>query len=370
MKRFESPAKNPGMYAETMDFSVHRVALFLFILMVMIDQVWSLPEPFDLKFGSDEAGDQWVEKNDDTCPRFDLNGPLHYDNVTIESFEACEDYEVRLIQAGGVVSSLIYLAEMDGDTLDTVLDRMCLTSAYYETSGYNQDYICEWYLEYDTGSDEYYPTVTDYADYYVYDPFQFEKAYEWDSISFLRKNVDIYFDDQMTMILTGADTKYVNLVGNLFVRNISSQQDRDIINARIGNDFSVDFGFVVTFYKARKYNHMIGHSNSLQFIVACDDKNTSEITDNKCYSMTQYQQLDYDEDYSGELEASFNLDEGLKPTKCFFLIKAQQLPRKISTRVRKLGLFSHKKALSFYHKCRSSKYISSRQKCLALSTRK
>ena len=295
-----------------MDRSTHSNYWPVLILLTIFDNGWSLKEPFDLKFGPD-AGDKWMEKFDDYCSvSSDLNGPLRYDNKTITQLQTCSNVALKLIDDEGS-EHRIYIAKFDGDLQDRFLDRMCLTPSYYDEYDY-QDYICNWYLNYDAGSVAYEPQVADYATEVFPLIFEMEKAYEWDYIEFLRKNVDIYFDDLMTIVHTGADSKYVNLVNNVFSRNILRQEDKDIINSRIGQDFSAESGFVVSFYKIKDYDYFVTYHISVQFVLASDDRNTAEVTDNKCYTMTQFQKLNPNFEDDSEIEASFDLGSGRETT--------------------------------------------------------
>ena len=289
-------------------FVVHKMGLLVFVLWTTFGGGWSLEEPFDLEFGPD-VGDKFQDKADGcTSDLMGLEGPLRYDNYTIVGVKACPNVYIDLVDDAGDTHN-IEIADIDGDTEDTILDRMCMPSVD------DDDNICEWYLQYDSTSDAYEADFSDYVTGKHAIIFTYEKAHEWDYISFLRKNVDIYFDDQWTTVLGGADTKYVNLVDNIFVRNISSQHDLDIINSRIGQDFSADYGAVMTFYKVKDYSFLLNYQISAQVVIACDQaqnttNQTVHVTDNKCYMMTQYRDVNYMVEDGSSAEASFALDSG------------------------------------------------------------
>ena len=106
-----------------------------------------------------------------------------------------------------------------------------------------------------------------------------------------QEEFDVTFDDEESKILFGVNTtKYVNLAGNMFKREITSSQDLDIVNQLINTklpSFHAISGYVVTWYKIgyRSYYYYYDQDfNSFQSIIACGD-NKDCVVINDYYEM-------------------------------------------------------------------------------------
>ena len=62
-----------------------------------------------------------------------------------------------------------------------------------------------------------------------------------------RPEFSVGFDDELTYFLIGPETKYINMAGNVFYRDMIGD-DFVYMNNLIGENVDTDFGFVVTFY--------------------------------------------------------------------------------------------------------------------------
>ena len=106
-----------------------------------------------------------------------------------------------------------------------------------------------------------------------------------------QEEFDITFDDEESKILFGVNTtKYVNLAGNMFKREITNAQDLEKINQLINTElpsFHATSGYVVTWYKVgyRSYYYYDDQEfNSFQSIIACGD-NKDCVVINDYYEM-------------------------------------------------------------------------------------
>ena len=287
---------DPGLI---LDFSLgtYKMAVAIILLVAMNGgEVSCVKEPFDLEFGL-KAGDNFTAKGDSpTSSRQFLNGSFLWGNKTVDYIQTNSNLEVYLMNAAGVKVGTIDVADFDGDSQDYLYDAMCLQ---YSASFTGIEDICDYVLY---GDSDYVDGDMDYHDYVIGTHYFYTQVMvkEWDTMKFPMSLVDIYWDDLITEVVMGPDTKYPNLANNIFVRTTLSQRDKEVLSARIGGDFSVDSGFVVTIYKVADYEMFNTFHNNIQFAVACDEKNTTDVRDNECYTMTQYAVMQ-------TLEADFEL---------------------------------------------------------------
>ena len=167
-----------------------------------------------------------------------MNGPLMWGQAEVAYFKTEMDIELFLYDQSGNQIGEIEVAYFDGETRDNLLDKMCLQ---YDDYYANIESICDYMLDPNNPAEDYvrgFVRSTDSALRSVV--YKIELLYEWNDLSFSKSSLDVYFDDLLTQVLTGPDTKYVNLANNVYVRNLTRSKDLEVVNNRIGGDFKAD----------------------------------------------------------------------------------------------------------------------------------
>ena len=296
---------------QTRNCSLRSAGPRLLVLMLIAAHnlhVSCVKEPFDLDFGPD-AGDQFTWKGDGTRSEpIYINGPLMWGQAEVAYFKTESDIELFLYDQSGNQIGEIEVAYFDGKTQDNLLDKMCLQ---YDDYYANIESICDYMLDPNNPAEDYvrgFVRSTDSALRSVV--YKIELLYEWNDLSFSKSSLGVYFDDLLTQVLTGPDTKYVNLANNVYVRNLTRSKDLEVVNNRIGGDFKADFGFVVTWYKIMDDDAETMFFSNVQLVVACDQKNTTDVQDNECYSMAEYDQLN---PWEEEMDGFFYFSSYMEP---------------------------------------------------------
>ena len=217
-------------------------------------------EPFLLKFGPD-ANDRFLRQITYRCSHAEtLSKTFMFGMYEVEEVHVCED---GLVSFKRVHTTAYWLWR---GYYDEAVISPLIYDRYHSSANFF-DYTC---LLLDN-------TVYQEENYFNDACFQMATRNSYDPIEF-----DVTIDDEESKNIFGVNTtKYVNLAGNLFKREITSAQDLDIVNQLINTklpSFHATSGYVVTWYK-------IGYSdgqdfNSFQSVIACgDNKNCVVIND-------------------------------------------------------------------------------------------
>ena len=226
-------------------------------------------EPFLLKFGremNDEISVSWNCYFAGTLQR-----PLTFGSFHVDYFHVCPSGIISL--KNPYESS--YSISRGKHKEDTAVIAPLLFSLFYRQSQY-LDYSC---LQYDNRLFEYHIYFSKYDICFNFARHKYNEAIDF----------DVKSDDESSKALFGVNsTKYVNLAGNVFKREITRASDFETINQLISThipDFEATSGYVATWYK-------IGHRfkkssfNSFQCIIACS-------SDNGCVIINDYSEIEW-----------------------------------------------------------------------------
>ena len=284
-------------------------------------------EPFLFKFGQSE-GDTFIEKTYPLCSRrgFEFGRCFMIKQKSVCEIHICTDGTINLD------NEIIYMdntaVELDPASrisvamtptigADNMLDYMCRPENqiyFYSSLGYNPERNCLYYNLY------LYSSVSGPFGIEIYqippppyNPENYLAVMNWN----IENDAAIYgslltmgLDDKLTLELMGVDqTKYPNLAGNILYRKLISADDFDLANSLIGGDFRGDFGFVVTYYKVQQFGaSALSFFNSYQFVFVCDSKRTAaDFTDDTCYSISDYYEINFGSSRYDFLYAGFYL---------------------------------------------------------------
>ena len=217
-------------------------------------------EPYLLKFGS------MVE--DKFLPWGEYNAYCSYAESFQKQFKFGKfNAEVAFICRDGMISftssndDFFYSLQYDNYNQYTTVIAPLMMRHTYEFDNFFFDYTCL------LAEDSVYQTET------FFDDMCFRIATK----NFYINSNDrgITFDDDKAKALFGSETtKYVNLAGNMFKREINESEDFDKINQLITSkipSFQATVGYVVTWYKIGARGKPATSFNSFQSIMACAD---------------------------------------------------------------------------------------------------
>ena len=225
-------------------------------------------EPFLLKFGPGSL-DKFQPKSPrcfsgEDLPKNFKFGKIHvyYALICWDGFISFNDYE-----SADAISRSMYKYNRDSQVIAPLL-----YGYRYQTNRFF-DYSCLWFDNRVYQTNRYFRDFCfDLASRNLYEPTQKSNIRE---------------DDEDSKIRFGMDTtKYVNLAGNMFTREITSIQDLDVINQLISTkipSFHATSGYVVTWYKIGRPDAQSSF-NSFQSITACGD-NKDCVVINDYYEM-------------------------------------------------------------------------------------
>ena len=227
-------------------------------------------EPFLLKFGREEndgISADWTCFFAGTLKR-----PLTFGNVEVEYFHVCS----------GIVSwknshENTYVISRGEHKEGTAVIAPLLYRRRYRQSLY-LDYSC---LQYDNRLFEYLKYFSEYDICFNFARHRYNEAIDF----------DVKSDDESSKALFGVNsTKYVNLAGNVFKREITRASDFETINQLISThipDFEATSGYVATWYKIG-HRYKTSSFNSFQCIIACSSHNG-------CVIINDYSEIEWGE---------------------------------------------------------------------------
>ena len=106
-------------------------------------------------------------------------------------------------------------------------------------------------------------------------------------------------DDEVSKLLFGADTKFLNLANNVFTRETNEPSDLSVINDYFRSnltvlDFNATWIYVATWYKTSSYQKshqwkFLAFFNSFQLVMTCGTKGTTN--DQACFLIYDYLEL-------------------------------------------------------------------------------
>ena len=220
-------------------------------------------EPFLLKFGS-MVEDKFLPKLKEQYPHYCSYAEFFQKQFKFGKFNA----EVAFICTNGMISftsspddNFFYSLQNDEHNEHITAIAPLIFSNVYNIDNFFFDYTCL------LAEDSVYQTET----------FFYDMCFRIATRNFYINSNDrgITFDDDKAKALFGSETtKYVNLAGNMFKREINESEDFDKINQLITSkipSFQATVGYVVTWYKIGARGKPATSFNSFQSIMACAD---------------------------------------------------------------------------------------------------
>ena len=176
-----------------------------------------------------------------------------------------------------------------------------------------QEKICELFLY--NSNPVFYQWLN--SDYIADDALR-SQVEAWRSTAFNSQNLNVQFDDEITLDLMGSNTK-ANLANNIFKRKITSESDLNLLTELIQQvnqetRFVARIGYVATYYKVGAYQQRIDGFNSYQIIIVCNDAETGVPEDDDCYSLLDYVEIGWSDNTisaATSARAGFNDNSGL-----------------------------------------------------------
>ena len=201
-----------------------------------------------------------------------LKRPFTFGSVAVENFLVCPTGMISL--KNPTDGYVIARGEHNKDT--AVIAPLLYDTSYPQTIYF--DYSC---LPSDNPMFEYPKHCSAYDVSFNFSEHMYNEATDF----------NVRSDDESSKALFGINsTKYVNLAGNVFKREITSPSDFETINQLISThipDFHATSGYVATWYKVG-HRHNASLFNSFQCIIACS-------SDNGCVIINDYSEIEWGE---------------------------------------------------------------------------
>ena len=299
--------------------------VFIFLALVNIGRAQNWHDQFVLPFGH-SFGDTFLIKGDDTCStEQDLGRSIRFGSHQYDSVHVCtngylsfgrenSNYDPSFFDSPGSPVLAAYLSDVQ--TYDNLLDYGCSMINYDTQQDYYpivQEDICELFLY--NSNPVFYQWLN--SDYIADDALR-SQVEAWRSTAFNSQDLNVQFDDEITLDLMGSNTK-ANLANNIFKRKITSESDLNLLTELIQQvnqetRFVARIGYVATYYKVGAFQQRIDGFNSYQIIIVCNDAETGVPEDDDCFSLLDYVEIGWSDNTvsaATSARAGFNDNFGL-----------------------------------------------------------